>query len=55
MGGGISWVVLVAAFAAITALCGVLMARLCRAGSPAGTVPRGGAQAAEPAIGHRRD
>jgi hypothetical protein len=47
--------VLVAAFAAITALCGVLMSLLCRIGSPAGPISRGGAQAAEPTIGHRRD
>jgi hypothetical protein len=55
MGGAISWLVLVAAFAAVTASCGVLMFRLCRIGSPARPGPGGGAQAAEPAIGHRRD
>lgn len=55
MGGAISWVVLVAAFAAVTVLCGVLMFRLGRIASSAGLVPRDGAQAAEPTIGHRRD
>jgi hypothetical protein len=55
MGGGISWLVLVAAFAAVTALCGVLMFRLCRIGSPAGPVPGGGEQAAGPTIGRGRD
>jgi hypothetical protein len=55
MGGGISWLVLVAAFAAVAGLCGVLMFRLCRIGSPAGPVPGGGTQAAGPMIGHRRD
>lgn len=55
MGGGISWLVLVAVFAAPTALCGILMFRLWRIGSLAGQAPRGGAQAAEPTIGGRRD
>jgi hypothetical protein len=40
MGGGISWLLLVAAFAAVTALCGVLMFRLYRIGSSARPVPR---------------
>jgi hypothetical protein len=55
MGGAVSWLVLVAAFAAVTGLCGVLMFRLCRIGSSAGLVSGRGAPAAEPTIGHRRD
>ena len=47
--------VLVAAFAAVTVLCGILMFRLGRIASSAGLVSQGGAQAAEPTIGHRRD
>jgi len=55
MGGAVSWLVLVAAFAAVTGLCGILMFRLCHIGSPAGLVPGGSAPAPEPTIGHRRD
>lgn len=55
MGGGVSWLVLVAAFVAVTGLCGVLITRLCRIGRSAGLVPGGGAQAAEPEIGHPGD
>jgi hypothetical protein len=34
MQGGFSWLVLVAAFAAVTVLCGVLAVRLLRIGPP---------------------
>jgi hypothetical protein len=36
MQGGFSWLVLVAAFAAITVLCGLLAVRLLRIGPPGG-------------------
>jgi hypothetical protein len=49
MGGGFSWLVLVAAFAAVTGLCGVLMARLYRIGSPGGPGTPPGEPQAEPA------
>jgi hypothetical protein len=42
MEGGFSWLVLVAAFAVVTALCGVLAFRLIRIGS--GRLPPGDAE-----------
>jgi hypothetical protein len=42
MEGGFSWLVLVAAFVAVTVLCGILSVRLLRAGSPAGRDVRAG-------------
>jgi hypothetical protein len=52
MEGEFSWLVLVAAFAAITGLCGVLVARLFLIGSPARPRRPRETQAADPAIGH---
>jgi hypothetical protein len=50
MEGEFTWLVLVAAFAAITGLCGILAARLFLMGSPDRRRPRE-TQAVDPAIG----
>jgi hypothetical protein len=51
MEGEFTWLVLVAAFAVIAGLCGVLVARLFLIGSAGRPQRRGQAQAADPAIG----
>jgi hypothetical protein len=52
MEGEFTWLVLVAAFAVITGLCGVLVTRLFLIGSPVWPRRPRETQAADPAIGH---
>jgi hypothetical protein len=51
MEGEFTWLVLVAAFAAITGLCGVFAARLFRIGPPGRPRRPGETQVADPATG----
>jgi hypothetical protein len=53
MEGEFTWLVLVAAFAAVTGLCVVLAARLFRIGPPGRPSRPRETQMADPAIGHR--